>query len=242
MISRLFVKRFKHVGAKLTPTVRTLLAFKWYLPDFSLFKLFQTICTGVVLFQLLSLKQLCGQFTAPQWFVKSTAAAGHCNDVTIFGLNTTDQLDVLSDLEKWFKLSNSDQSISIDQKIFIDEIALKFPTRRQCFRIKASNGFAFKHAFEGVPTDHLDQLVDMLALLGVLYCLGYMFYCVNFFYAVVKNPLKYHLFGYLCAVFGVIIWCYSAWISAFLLHNWTAHWECTNFQPDNLRVQLFILL
>uniref|UniRef100_A0A183BQU0 Uncharacterized protein n=1 Tax=Globodera pallida TaxID=36090 RepID=A0A183BQU0_GLOPA len=185
-------------------------------PDFFRFKLFQGIFTYVLFLLLYSPARLCGQLTAPQYFVNSTIAAGqHCTDLTMFGLNMTDERNVLSDLEKWFKLSNSEQPISIDEMIFMDEMAPKFPTRRQCFCIMPSFVSALKNAFGGVPTNHLEQFADMLALL---------------------------LFGYLCAVVGFIIWCYSTWISAFLLHNWTTHWECTNFRPDNLWVLLFILI
>uniref|UniRef100_A0A914H0N3 Uncharacterized protein n=1 Tax=Globodera rostochiensis TaxID=31243 RepID=A0A914H0N3_GLORO len=211
---------------------------KFYKPDFFGFKLFQTIVTAVLLISLFLLDQLCGQFTAPQLFVKSTATAEHCNDFTIFGLNTTSELDVMSDLEKWFKLNNSDQPIFIDD--FMDEMASKFPTRRQCYRV--SEVSAFKNAFNGVTTEPFEMVADMQAL---LFYLGFVVFIVNFFHAWRQggqNSSKYHLFDYLCVGFGVIIWCYSIWISAFLLHNWTMHWECTNFRPDNLWVLLIILV
>uniref|UniRef100_A0A183C8Y4 MARVEL domain-containing protein n=1 Tax=Globodera pallida TaxID=36090 RepID=A0A183C8Y4_GLOPA len=207
--------------------------------DFVCFKLFQTLFTVVLLCQLLSLERLCGKFAAPQCFVKSTAASGHCDKLTIFGLNMTDEVEAMSDLEKWFKLSKSDQAISIDEKNFMDEIASKFPTRRQCFPIRVSLVSALKNAFDGVTTDHLEKVADMLAL---LLCLGFVFLLVIAFHTLGQNSSEYDLFDYLCAVYGVIIWCYSTSIAAFLSHNWTTHWECTNFRPDNLCVLLFILV
>uniref|UniRef100_A0A914I5B9 Uncharacterized protein n=1 Tax=Globodera rostochiensis TaxID=31243 RepID=A0A914I5B9_GLORO len=208
--------------------------------DFYYYKLFQAIATYVLLWQILSFDKLCGKFASPPCFVKSLAPAGECKHFGIIRTNTTaDELNS-ANMKKWSQLINNEQAISDDEQNFMGEMVAKFPTGRQCFPVKISMVSAMKNAFYCNRTDHLEKLADAFAQM-LYYVLLFLFTLV--FHVMAQDSEKeYDFCGYFCAIYGFVIWCLTTAIAAMLYLNWTTHWECTNFRPDNLSMLLFIVV